>query len=238
MRPRQTDSDRDLTNTDLRARRLQGARRGTLGSDQEAPLVAPTDPSQAERWRGPKLTKAQRDALITAVALHEDSPPDTIREVFADLCEDDVPTIADRTIRYYRARVRSDLTVQAEAARDQALLTGLANKGSRVAELRRQFAKLTRLEAGQQPTQILVLLAKEKRETLKQIALELGQLSSGAPITINAAAVATAEAQLVAENDQAKQEVEVFLAGVIEREVATVLALAAAQRPADRALPD
>jgi hypothetical protein len=73
---------------------------------------------------------------------------------------------------------------------------------------------------------------------LKQIAQELGQLPSGQPITINAAAVANAEAQMDADDEQARQDLDSFLAAIVEREVATALALSAAQRPVERALSE
>jgi hypothetical protein len=42
--------------------------------------------------------------LVRVIALHEDSPADTIREMFRELCQDEAPEIADRTIRYYTER--------------------------------------------------------------------------------------------------------------------------------------
>jgi hypothetical protein len=233
--------EQDL-NRDMRRRRLQTMSGRSELTERPREARDDNEVPEGARTVGPKLTPSQRTILIRLVAVHHFT--DVIRLRLAEEYPG-FPEITDDLIRYYRRKIEAGGLAEAEAAREQALRTGLANKTIRVQFLIDMAGQLRRVPLVEDQTSLgpdgrpriayttRTDVARELREVLKQIAAELGQPGMNPETLLTAldrsGGVGDTQND---ELEQARAELREKIERRIEREVAERIALAGAQRPA------
>jgi hypothetical protein len=137
------------------------------------------------RRPGPKLTPAQRTQLLTWLAAGYSGP--IIAAFFA---ERTWPAITDAALTYYRNKYRPQIQALAAARHSAALNTGLALKEERIARLKEDAEWLESIKT--EPGKSGKLYNEAAwRETLVQIAEELGQHVTKQDITSGGQAITT-----------------------------------------------
>jgi hypothetical protein len=125
----------------------------------------------------PKLTTEQRTALLEWLAAEYTAP--LIRKWFK---EREWPELSDPAFSYYRERWASEIDAARSARRSAALTTGLALKEERVKRLAEHADELEAIKW--EPDEKTGRLWNEKawRETLDDIAKEMGHRRTGVDI--------------------------------------------------------
>lgn len=163
----------------------------------------------------PKLTAEQRDALLTWLAAEYSEP--LIRAWFK---ERKWPTLDPSALTYYRRKWKDLIEAARAERRSSALTTGLALKEERIRRLAAHADELEVLKWKADKKSGRLWNEKAWRETLDDIARELGHRRQGVDVSV------------------AERELEAFLdrlQGALEPEVyAQVLALAAGGEAPER----
>jgi hypothetical protein len=133
----------------------------------------------SERKPGPKLTPEQRSALLGWLAAEYNGP--LIRKWFI---ERDWPDLSDASFTYYRDRYADEIAAARQERRASAIATGLALKEERVKRLAEHADELEAIKWV--PDEKTGRLWNEKawRETLDDIAKEMGHRRTGVDLDI------------------------------------------------------
>lgn len=132
-----------------------------------------------ENRRGPKLTPEQKEALLHWLAAEYSAP--LIRKWQRDR---EWAELTDGTISYYRDKWSEEIAAARQERRQSAISSGLALKEERVGRLTRHADELEAIKWLPDPKTGRLWNEKAWRETLDDIAKEMGHRRTGLDVDI------------------------------------------------------